>query len=243
LLGPRILADRVDAGIGMKRVTSRSGTGAPPLPRRPSLPAEQAGHVFVDERGRRARSVRWLGRGMTAAAAVYIVMLVGGALGVSFVPKISLPHLTLPFLSPQASAPEPSPAPQTDGGTREPIPAGTRAAGTKAASRGTAQPASADGIAQPAMFVIPPVPAHDAGDAATTTPLAGTPSPTPGGPVAAPLPATTPGGQPTASPTPVESPTPDPSPTAAPGQQGRDNAAQHGNKDKTTPASGKGATT
>jgi hypothetical protein len=232
LLGPRILADRVDAGIGMKRVTSRSGTGAPPLPRRPSLPAEQAGHVFVDERGRRARSVRWLGRGMTAAAAVYIVMLVGGALGVSFVPKISLPHLTLPFLSPQASAPEPSPAPQADGGrAREPIPAGTRASGTKAASRGTAQPA---------MFVIAPVPAHDAGDAATTTPLPGTPSPTPGGPVAAPLPATTPG-QPTASPT-VESPTPDPPPTAAPGQQGRDNAAQHGNKDKTTPASGKGAT-
>jgi hypothetical protein len=108
------------------------------------MPAEQPGHVFVDERGRRTRVIRWLGRGMTALAGLYIAMLVGGALfGVSIVPRLSLPRVTLPFAAPRAADPGPPPVAQAsadaqpEGGPR-PTGAPATAATAQAATAGPA---------------------------------------------------------------------------------------------------------
>jgi hypothetical protein len=189
----------------MRRTTGHSTAGGTPQPARNPFPAEQPEHIFVDERGLRTRVIRWLGRGVTAAAGLYVVMLVGGALfGVSLVPRLSLPDLTGPVLAPQAARPEPEPLP---------APAATGSAGPEAAPRASASRATAragTGTTQPAALTL-----SSAQSPAAVLPAA--PAPSPAAPVPAPAP-----------PGPADVPEPGPTPEPTPGQRGHEVAEEHG---------------
>lgn len=60
----------------------------------PPDPSTQAGAgqaVFVSDASRRTRAVRWTARIAALLAVAYVVMTVGGMVGASWVPRVSLP--------------------------------------------------------------------------------------------------------------------------------------------------------
>ena len=112
--------------------------------------------VFVDDRGVRARRLRYVGRGLAMLAVAYLAMLVAGLAGASWVPPVALPGI-----GPVVPGPAPATAPHL-GARSVPLPrtvvtsparaARTTATTTRATSQAgttaTTGPSSAPGQTQ-----------------------------------------------------------------------------------------------